>query len=103
MDEPSGEIPQISSTLRWEDVRLPAGLTTRDLDAVIFSVLQPQWRKTAFILVRARHQYEEKAWSLDLDVVAARILALAEAGRIDHQGDLRKWRFSEVRLLESAG
>jgi hypothetical protein len=29
---------------------------------------------------------------------AARILALADAGRIESQGDLRKWRHSEVRL-----
>jgi hypothetical protein len=32
------------------------------------------------------------------ETVAARILALAEAERIASQGDVRIWRFSEVRL-----
>jgi hypothetical protein len=31
-------------------------------------------------------------------VLGARIVALAEAGRLEVYGDLRKWRYSEVRL-----
>ena len=31
-------------------------------------------------------------------IIAARIEALAEAGFIENQGDVRKWRHSEVRL-----
>ena len=32
--------------------------------------------------------------------ISARIGALAEAGRIEGAGDLRKWRHSEVRLKD---
>jgi hypothetical protein len=32
------------------------------------------------------------------EIIAARIVALAEAGRIEGAGDLRMWRHSEVRL-----
>jgi hypothetical protein len=35
---------------------------------------------------------------IDDEVLGARILALAEGGRLEGEGDLRKWRFSEVRL-----
>jgi hypothetical protein len=34
-----------------------------------------------------------------LEMLAARIQALAEAGSIESAGDLRAWRHSEVRLL----
>jgi hypothetical protein len=35
---------------------------------------------------------------IDAEIIAARIIALAEAGRIEGAGDLRMWRHSEVRL-----
>jgi hypothetical protein len=38
------------------------------------------------------------ALPVDAEVVGVRIRALAEAGRLEGEGDLRKWRFSEVRL-----
>jgi hypothetical protein len=34
----------------------------------------------------------------DEDRVGARILALVEKGKLESQGDVRNWRFSEVRL-----
>jgi hypothetical protein len=73
------EIPEICSTLLWEDVRLPPSITEADIDGVIFSVLKPQWL-------------------IEDEVFVARLEVLAEAGRIDHQGYLRYWRHSEVRL-----
>jgi hypothetical protein len=33
------------------------------------------------------------------EMLGARIRALAEADRLESQGDLRKWRFSEIRLI----
>src|SRR5262245_30247834 len=58
-DLPNGEIPTITSTLRWEDVRLPSSVTEADVDGIIFSCLQPQWRKTAMIVTRAQQRCEE--------------------------------------------
>jgi hypothetical protein len=97
-DGPTGEVPTIDSTLRWDEVDLPSSITESDLDGVIFSVMRPQWRKTAMILIKASGQCRERSWPSDLEVITARIQALAEAGRIDHQGELRYRRFSEVRL-----
>jgi hypothetical protein len=94
----SDEIPTICSTLLWEDVRLPPSITNADVDGVIFSVLKPQWRKTAMIVLQALKKCEELGWPIEDEALAARIEILAEAGRIEHQGDLRYWRHSEVRL-----
>jgi hypothetical protein len=92
------EIPTIDSTLRWEDVHLPPSATEADVDSIIFSCLQPQWRKTAMIITRALQRCEELSLTVEPEVFSARIQALAEADRLDYQGDLRYWRFSEVRL-----
>jgi hypothetical protein len=97
-NETSGEVPTFDSMLRWDEVELPSSITESDLDDIIFSAMHPQWRKTAMILVKAGERCRERSWPIGLEVLAARIQALAEAGRIDHQGELRYWRFSEVRL-----
>jgi hypothetical protein len=94
-----GEELAIDSELYWDDVSLPAGITEAGLDEIIFSVLKPRWQKMAMILVLALEHCEKRAWQIEAEVVAARILALADDDRIDHQGDLRMWRFSEARLL----
>jgi Protein of unknown function len=97
-DLPNGEIPTITSTLRWEDVHISPSVTEADLDGVIFSCLQPQWRKMAAIVGRAGRRCEELSLPVEAEVLGARIQALADAGRIERQGDLRYWRHSEVRL-----
>ena len=38
------------------------------------------------------------ALPIDAEVLGVRIQALAEADRLEGEGDLRKWRYSEVRL-----
>jgi hypothetical protein len=96
--EPPAEEPTIDSELTWDEVSLPSSITEHDLDEMILALLQPQWRKMAMILLRAQEHCEQRSWPIEAAVVAARIQALADADRIDHQGDLRMWRFSEVRL-----
>jgi hypothetical protein len=94
------EEPRVSSTLRWEDVRLPDSVAVRDLDELIFSELTPRWRKTAMVIGLTSKQCEARAIPLDDEVIGVRIVALAEEGRIDSQGNLSMWRHSEVRLRE---
>lgn len=96
--QPPGEVPTVDSELCWDDVTLPSSVTENDLDEMIFALLKPQWQKVAMVLVRAQEHYEKQAWPIAVEIIAARILALADEDRIDHQGDLRMWRFSEVRL-----
>jgi hypothetical protein len=96
--EPPREVPIINSELEWNEVELPSAVAESDLDELIFSLLKPRWQKMALILTYALKQCEARSWPIEPDVVAARIQALADDDRIDHQGDLRYWRFSEVRL-----
>lgn len=96
--EIADERPHISSKLRWKDVVLPAPLSAAVIDKVILSCLKPQWLKVARVVGDAVVRSNESGLPIDDLVVAAHIQALAETGVIESQGDLRKWRFSEVRL-----
>jgi hypothetical protein len=91
------EPPIISSTLRWEDVSLPASTSEADLDRIIFSVMTSRLQKTALVIVKALERCKELALPIDADILGARLGALAESGRIESAGDLSKWRHSEVR------
>ena len=94
------EIPQIDSELQWDEVRLPQSVSETDLDGMLFSVLTPRPRKMAMVLGDAVGQCRERGWSISKEALAARIRALVESDRIESRGDLRMWRFSEVRLKE---
>jgi hypothetical protein len=95
---PSDEEPSIDSVLRWEDVALPDSVSEADLDQLIFSALEPNWRKTARVIGNLLIRCNALAWPIDAEMLAARVQALAEAGSIESAGDLRAWRHSEVRL-----
>jgi hypothetical protein len=94
------EKPRINSRLRWDQVKLPTGITEAELDALILSMMKPHWNKMAMILGRMQEQCKQHEWPLSDEIVAARIQALADADRIEAAGDLRKWRHSEVRLKD---
>jgi Protein of unknown function len=96
----AAEEPFIDSELRWDQVRLPESISEADIDAVILSVMKPQWRKVAMIVGNASNQCRQLGLAISAEVLAARIQVLAESGRIENVGDLRKWRFSEVRLKD---
>lgn len=88
----------INSDLRWEDVTLPASASETELDAIIFSVLTSRLQKTAMVIAKAMKHRDKRALPVSAEIVGARIRALAESYRIESAGDLRKWRYSEVRL-----
>jgi hypothetical protein len=94
----SEEPPVISSTLRWEEVVLPDSISEADLDQIILAEMTSRLRKTALVISRCLERCGELGLPIDADVLGARLVALAEASRIDSAGDLRKWRYSEVRL-----
>ena len=70
------------------------------VDDAILSVAQKSWRKVAMIIVKA--SLVEGAGLLNNDeghqVIASRVEALVQDGRLVAQGDLTYWRHSEVRL-----
>jgi hypothetical protein len=94
----SEEIPEIDSPLRWADVILPASVSEADLDRIIFSKLGKWLRKTARIVGDVVVECERLAWPITPEIVGARIEELSDEDRIDSEGDLRYWRFSEIRL-----
>jgi len=79
---------------------LGAFMNTSRIDEAILSVAQPHWLKVAMVIAKTsrvegigvtddEHGYQ---------VVASRIEALVRDGRLAAQGNLKKWRHSEVRL-----
>jgi hypothetical protein len=94
------EIPTISSSLTWDQVRLPPSVTEADLDGIIFSLLKPQWQKTAMVVILALQHCQERALPIGDEEIAARLQVLSDSDRIEGIGDLRKWRHSEVRLKD---
>ena len=94
------DTPGTDCTLRWEDALLPASLSEADLDRIIFAEMTFQLRKTALVIVKTVTRCEALGLPVDADLIGARLAALAEADRIDSAGNIRKWRYSEVRLKD---
>jgi uncharacterized protein DUF3658 len=72
------------------------------IDQAIFSTLsvaEGRWRKVAMVISRVAEQMRNDLPEGDdgYDLVAQRIEALVHDGRLVAQGDIKKWRFSEVR------
>ena len=95
---PFEEFPAISSSLGWDQVRLPPSVSETQIDEIIMSFIVPQGRKMARIVGEARNRSDELGLGINYETFAARIRALVDAGRLEGQGDLRRWRHSEVRL-----
>jgi hypothetical protein len=91
---------QIDSELRWDQVRLPPRLTEAEFDQAILATLGPHWRKVAAIVTRVVDKYEHTHPAITYEIVAARLQTLSEADIIEGIGDLRMWRYSEVRLKD---
>ncbi|MGY3619884.1 DUF3658 domain-containing protein [Bradyrhizobium sp. USDA 10063] len=94
---PFEEFPEINSSLRWDQVRLPPSASESQVDEIVLSMIAPQWRKMAFVIWHAVKRSEELALGVTDEMFAARIQALVDAERLESQGDLRRWRHSEVR------
>jgi uncharacterized protein DUF3658 len=88
----------VDSKLTWKQVQLPPSVKVLDFDKVILSILNVQWRKTARIVGDVSEHYRSLGVSLDPAIAAARLVAMVDSGLVESAGDLRKWRFSEVRL-----
>lgn len=92
------DFDEIDSDLRWEQMTLPPSISEADLDAAILSKLKPRSLKVAKVVTDVFKVYEDRGQSIDVNIIAVRIRWLAETGRIEGFGDLRKWRYSEVAL-----
>jgi hypothetical protein len=85
-----------------EDTKAIAALTTEDvaaIDEAIVSKLTHQWQKTASVIAMSMYAYPDKYDDVPDVFYGKRILALAEQGALEANGNLRQWRFSEVRSV----
>ena len=65
-----------------------------ELEALLLAQATASWQKIAMIIGRA--MIENNIW--DDNRLGDRITALVDAGKLESAGNIRKWRFSEVRL-----
>jgi|HubBroStandDraft_4_1064222.scaffolds.fasta_scaffold29784_3 hypothetical protein len=74
-------------------------LNSSQIDEAILSVTSTSWRKVARVIVMTGEILGENLpkGEAGLDLVADRIEALIHDGRLLAQGDIKKWRHSEVR------
>jgi hypothetical protein len=74
--------------------------TSSEIDAAVLAVALPRWQKVALVISKT----SERLGSFPTDgdeqygCYAERIAVLVREGRLVAQGDITKWRYSEVRL-----
>ena len=65
------------------------------LRAHIVDCCETNWKKMAMILTRVQNK---SGGSFDIQEIAVTISKMVELGELDAQGNLERWRNSEVRL-----
>jgi hypothetical protein len=75
-------------------------MTSSEIDNAILAVAQASWRKVAMVIVKAAERLGPDLPVSDVGdgMIAERVEALVRAGRLISQGDISRWRHSEVRL-----
>jgi hypothetical protein len=74
--------------------------TSSEIDDAVLAVALPRWQKVALVISKT----SERLGSFPTDgdeqygCYAERIAVLVREGRLVAQGDITKWRYSEVRL-----
>ena len=70
-------------------------MSPEELDFEILTCVQQRWRKVASVVASLGRSIPDAP---DYDAIAARIVALGEAGKLEAKADLTEWRHSEVRV-----
>ncbi len=75
-------------------------MTSSEIDNAVLAVAEGQWRKVAMIISKAAERLRPglPEGEAGYNMIAARIAALVGTGRLASQGDIGRWRYSEVRL-----
>ena len=76
-----------------------SSLSDLHIDEVILSVTEASWRKVASVIIKVAGTIGSGLPEGDAgyNLVAKRIEILVRGGRLLAQGDIKKWRRSEVR------
>lgn len=100
----SSDDDDLNVALDSEDTKAIAALTAEDvaaIDEAILSKLGSHWQKTAFVIAVSMYAYPDRYDDIPDVFYGQRILALAQQGLLEASGDLRQWRFSEVRATSN--
>ncbi len=75
-------------------------MTSPEIDSAVLAVTEVHWRKVAMIILKTAQRLGRDLPEGDTgySMIAARIAALVAASRLASQGDISRWRHSEVRL-----
>jgi hypothetical protein len=75
-------------------------MDSSQIDAIILSAVGEGWTKVAMLISRVVRAVGHNLPSGDegCDLISRRIEALVHDGRLEVQGDIKEWRFSEVRI-----
>jgi hypothetical protein len=74
-------------------------MTSEQLEKEILLMSKSSWQKVAMVIARVMHEKNPGVpKEREAALVFERIEALVLTGKLEAQGDIRKWRFSEVRL-----
>ena len=78
-------------------------MNTSRIEAAILSAVGERWTKVAMVIAKAAD-----AMATDLptgderyELISEHIKVLVRAGRLEAQGNMKNWRFSEVRRSDS--
>ena len=74
-------------------------MNVSEIDAAIMDFVNESWSKVAMVIVRVEDVLGQIAPDREesMHVIANRIESLVGSGKLISQGDLSKWRNSEVR------
>ena len=70
---------------------------TAELDAAIVAHAQDHWRKVAMVIAMVIDTLGLPLTDEHFERIGKRIVALVGFGRVESQGDVSRWRHSEVR------
>lgn len=75
-------------------------MTESEIDDAVMASVGLRWNKVAMIVILAAEKLYGKSAVGDeaCRPIGARIEVLVENGRLEAQGDVTRWRFSEIRL-----
>ncbi len=69
-----------------------------DIDQMILALVDTRWLKVAMIMARVDMALEKQGVNIRPLAVRARIVTLVNTGLLESKGDVRRPRYSEVRL-----
>jgi Protein of unknown function len=76
-------------------------ISDSEIDQLLLSFCQQRWLKVARIIGYTLQALEQREPELDdgiADAIDARMAHLVSSGQLEAQGNIKNWRYSEVRI-----